>query len=351
MSDQGNVEQAPPPVPGPMAPQANLLGGESALRLAQDPAQQALGRQARHPAQIPWRGWKAVLRRSFEEMISDRMSLAAAGCAFYATLALFPAISMLVSLYGLMFDPLSVEPQLQVVRHLLPPAAYTLLSERVHSLVSQHSATLSAGLVVSSLITLWSAGTGTKGLLSALNVAYEEQETRSFLRFQLVAFGMTLGATLGAVLAIALLVFMPAVMSFIGVSSYQKQLLKAAGYITLLIFVLVALSLLYRFGPARRRPKWHWVTPGSMAATLLWLLVSWLFSLYVGSVSSYSAMYGPLATVIGVMMWFYVTVYVVLFGAELNSELELQTLCDSTEGPPKPLGRRGAYVADHVARR
>ena len=315
-----------------------------------------LGRTAKHPARIPWAGWKRVLMRTFSEMISDRIGLAAAGCAFYATLALFPAISTLVSLYGLAFDPATVEPQLRVLRDLLPRPAFLLISERVHTLVSQPRGTLTISLIISTLVTLWSSSAGTKSILAALNIAYEEKETRSFIRFQLTALTMTLCAILGAALAVALLVFLPAVLDFVprhfgfeAVEAGTQTLLRVGTPILLLLFVGLSFSLLYRFGPSRRSASWHWITPGSLVATMLWLLASTGFSYYVGHVASYDATYGPLGAVVGIMMWFFVTAYVVLLGAELNAELELQTAVDSTAGSPRPIGRRGAYVADHVA--
>ena len=320
-------------------------------------AARELGRDARQPTHIPWTGWKQVLRRTFSEMISDKIGLAAAGCAFYATLALFPAISTMVSVYGLAFDPSTVEPQLRVLRNLLPRPAFLLISERVHTLVSQPRGTLTISLIIGTLVTLWSASAGTKSILAALNMAYEETESRSFVRFQLTALSMTLCAILGAALAVALLVFLPAVLDFIprhfgfeAVEAGTQTLIRIGTPLLLLLFVGASFSLLYRFGPSRRSPGWHWVTPGSLVATLLWLLASTGFSYYVGHVASYDATYGPLGAVVGIMMWFFVTAYVVLLGAELNAELELQTAMDSTAGTPRPIGRRGAYVADHVAK-
>jgi membrane protein len=320
-----------------------------AARLMTMPDARALGRLAYTPWQMPWRGWKAVIHRTLRDMISDRISLIAAGCTFYAVLALFPAISMLVSLYGLVFDPNTVEPQLQVLQRLLPPESFHLIADRVHQLVSRKSGVLGVRLAVSVLITLWSSATGTKSMLSALNMAYGENETRSFLRFQAIAFAMTLGVMLVAVLSLAGLVALPAVIGFFGLSAYGQGLIQAASFLVLLVFVMLSLSLLYRFGPSRRVAKWQWITPGSLVATVLWLAVSVLFSFYVGNLASYDVTYGSLGTAIGIMMWFYVTVYVVLLGAELNAELELQTARDSTEGPPKPIGARGAYVADNIA--
>lgn len=309
----------------------------------------AIGRGATTPVAIPWLGWRQVIRRTLSDMVSDRIGLSAAGCAFWGTLALFPAISMLVSLYGLVFDPLTVEPQLQVLRRLLPISAFALIQDRVHVLVAHGRGSLSASLLISTLVALWSATSGTKSVLAALNVAYDETESRSLIRFQLTALGMTACAVVAAVLAMALLVALPAALDFLEVRLHQALAIQAISYAVLLGMVLLSLSLLYRFGPSRRAARWRWVTPGSMVATVLWLAASLLFTLYVGHVASYDATYGPLGAVIGVMMWFYVTAYAVLLGAELNAELELQTARDSTDGPPKPLGRRGAYVADHVA--
>ena len=323
--------------------------GPEAAELVHEPEAAELGRNAENPAEIPWRGWKAVLHRTLREMISDRVGLVAAGCAFYGTLALFPAISMLISVYGLLFDVVTVEPQLEVLRTLLPASAYDLIQGRVHALVAQPPAKLGLGLLFSTAITLWTSSAAIKSMIAALNLAYEENEERGFFRYQLMALAMTFCAILGAVLGVAMLVLLPAVLAFMGVPSSRKGFITAASLGLLLLFLLIGLSLLYRYGPCRRSASWRWVTPGSLIATTLWAIASFAFSWYVTNIASYDAMYGPLGAVAGTMMWFWVTVYAVLLGAELNSELELQTARDSTDGPPKPLGARGAYVADHVA--
>lgn len=318
-------------------------------RILSAPEARRLGRTANSPAEIPWRGWRAVLRRTLREMLTDRVSLVAAGCAFYGTLALFPAMSMLISLYGLIYDPATVEPQLALLRDLLPPAAYTLIHDRVHMLVTRPPTTLGLGLLISVSVAMWSSASGIKSLIVALNLAYEERETRSFLRYQVVAFSITILAILGAATGLGLLVGLPATLAYLGLPSNQTAWLRVASFGLLVVSVLAGLSLLYRFGPCRPSPRWEWVTPGSMVATLLWVAASAVFSWYVARFSTYDATYGPLGTVVAFMMWLYVTVYAVLLGAELNAELEMQTLSDSTNGAPKPFGRRGAYVADHVA--
>jgi membrane protein len=266
--------------------------------------------------------WRDLVGRTFKASTTDRVSLAAAGCAFYATLALFPAISMLISIYGMVFDPVSVAPQLDFLSGLLPPPAFALIQDRVHLLVSQSRGSLSLNLLASLLLTFWSSSTGAKSVLSAVNVAYDVTEQRPFLRFQAIGLAMTLVAILCAVLAIAVLVFLPAVLAAVGLSRHGGGLLHAASLLMLVGFFSVAIGLLYRFGPSRRPPPDPRIKPGAVLATLLWLLASELLSLYVSHIDSYGATYGSLGAVVGIMLWFYISAYAVLLGAELNARLE-----------------------------
>jgi membrane protein len=262
--------------------------------------------------------------------------MASAGCAFYATLALFPAISTLVSLYGLMFSLANVEQQLRYLRGLLPMPAYTLIAGRVHDLVTQPPTALGVHLVIGSLITFWSAGTGTKSMLSALNVAYNVNEQRSYLRFQAVALSITLAAMLGAVLGIAVLVFVPVVINFVGLEAHSAGLLHAAALVILFAFVAVSIAVLYRVGPSRTRKKEQRIVPGTAVATLLWAVASVLLTFYAANLSSFGTTYGPLAAVVGIMLWFWVTVYAVLVGAELNSLLEVSETASVARGASPP---------------
>jgi membrane protein len=279
-------------------------------------------RDAGPPRSLGWSGWREAIRDTAAEMISDRVSLSSAGCAFFGTLALFPAISMLIFIYGLLFDPHTVEPQLDTLRELLPPAAFRLIAERVHVLVSRETTTLGTGLAISTLVTLWSSMTGTKAILSALNLASKRTEERGFLRFQLISLAFTLYTIIAAVLGIAILVGLPAAISFLGLTAHQKVLLHTGSMAMLLLFVGTAVSLLYRHGPSNMVPRRGWLTPGTLIATLLWVIASALFSFYVGHIASYDALYGPLAAVVGVMMWFWVSAYVVLLGAEIDAARE-----------------------------
>ena len=265
-----------------------------------------------------------LLRRAFilagRATASQRVSLVAAGCAFYATLALFPTITMLISLYGLVYNPSTVQPQLHYLQGFMPPAAFSLISDRIQSVVAQPAKGLGVSLVVSLLISFWSSSTGTKSILNALSLAYHERETRGIIRFQIVAFSMTFIGIIGVAMAIGFLVFVPIALAFLGLPGNLEFLVGLISFAAMVLFVLVALGLLYRFGPAGRGRIFY--APGAAIATLAWLTGSWAFGLYVGHFAAYSATYGPLATLIGLMMWFYLSAYVVLFGAELNAALD-----------------------------
>ncbi len=312
-------------------------------------ASRHFGRDALHPMEIPPRGWWQVLRRVWTEALSDRLSIMAAGCAFYALLALFPAISVLISLYGLILDPMSLEHQLEGARGVLPAAAYDLVAQRVHALAEKGATTLSWGVAFGVALALWSAAAGTKALIIALNGAYEEREKRPFLRYHLTALLFTLCGVLGVGVALSVIVGLPALLQLGWLGPWAQLGASAVSYSLLLAFVTLGLSLLYRFAPSRREAHWRWVTPGSAMAALLWLLASFLFSFYVGNFASYDTMYGSLGAVVVMLFWFYLSAFVVMLGAELNAELELQTKRDTTSGPERPMGDRGAFVADHVA--
>ncbi len=269
-----------------------------------------------------WPTWRRALRAGAVELSKDQVSLVAAGCAFYATLALFPALSMVIALYGLVFDPQTVVPHLALLRDVLPGGAYDLVADRVQALVRQPPANLTFGLLVSFAVTLFSAAAGTRSILGALNLAYSAGAPRRFFHGQATAMALTVGGMLAAALCIALLVLLPAALSFLGTSAPVQLVLRQVSLLVLLVFVLVSVLLLYRVGPSRRPPAWQFVVPGALLATSLWLAASALFSWYVAHLARYDLTYGPLGAVVGLMMWFYVTAFAVLTGAELNAALE-----------------------------
>ena len=275
-----------------------------------------------HPHLPPLAGPRDILLATLRASTTDRVALAAAGCAFWATTALFPAISALVAVYGLLFDPASVATQLDLIADLLPPPAFALIDDRVRELVRQPHGTLSTNLLIGILLALWSAATGTKAMLSALNVAYEAEERRGLLRFQATGLALTLLAVVGAVLAIAGVVLLPVVLALLGLSRFAAVLAHAASLALPVGFFAGAIALLYRVGPSRRRPPHAKVFPGAAAATLLWLAASAALSFYISHLARFGATYGPIGAVVGVMLWFYVSAYAALLGAELNARLD-----------------------------
>lgn len=275
------------------------------------------------------KGAIAIARRVMRAAASDRISLTAAGCAFYAMLALFPGISLLVLVYGLVFDSASVEPQLEVLRELVPEETYQLIAARLHDLVGQPRPRLEWGAIVSGALAIWSASAGTRAMIGALTMAHAAEESRRFLHYHALAIGMTLAITVAAVLAIASLVALPHVVALIGLPQPQAWTLRGTSMTTLLGLVFVGLILVYRLGPSGRHPGLLWTLPGAAVATLLWAAASAAFSLYVSNFAAYDLMYGPLGATIGLLMWFWVSVYVMLLGAELN--VALMTIAASTQ--------------------
>ena len=307
------------------------------------------GRDATRPYHIPLKGWLQVAERVWAESSRDNLSVIAAGCAFYALFAIFPGLSALISLYGLTADPITIEQQLGGLASVLPGEAYNLVIEQVHRLAEASGKLLGWSLVVSLVLSVWSVMSLTQALFAALNIAYEEPERRNMLRYYLNAFIFALLGIIGAVIVLLAIVYVPIVFAYAGYSQQFELIVRVARWPLLALLVLALLALLYRYGPCRHTAKWQWVSVGSVFATSVWLLASAGFSFYVANFAHYDATYGSLGAVIVLLFWLYLSFYIVLLGAELNAELELQTAQDTTSGKPKPRGQRGAFVADHVA--
>jgi membrane protein len=307
------------------------------------------GRDARRPYHIPLRGWWQVAQRVWTESGRDNLTVVAAGCAFFALFAIFPALSALISLYGLTANPATIEQQFGMLADVLPAQAYGIVIEQIHRIVEASSQSLGWSLAVSLGLAFWSATSGTQALFAALNIAYEEPERRGLLQFYLSAFTFTLAGILGGVVMLSAIVYVPILFAVTGYSHAFELFVRVVRWPFLALLVLCFLSLLYRYGPCRRTAKWHWVSMGSVFATTVWLIASAAFSYYVSNFAHYDRFYGSLGAVIILLFWLYISFYIVLLGAEINAELELQTAMDTTAGPPRPIGERGAFVADHVA--
>jgi membrane protein len=309
---------------------------------------QGRGRDARTPKDIPARGWKDILWRVKEQIAQDRLSIIAAGVAFYGLLAVFPGLIALVGLYGLAFDPQQVEQQVSALSGILPPQAADILLGQLHDLTTTDSTALSIGAIGGLLLALWSASAGMRTLMEALNVAYGEEEKRGFLRFYGTALLLTLAAILGTVIALALVIALPIVLKFLGLSSALSWVISIAAWPILVGMMLLGLAIVYRYGPSREEPRWRWVSWGAVTATLLWIAGSVLFTVYVTRFGNYNETYGSVGAIVILLMWFLLSSYAVLIGAELNAEMERQTRADTTSGGDKPMGARGAHAADTV---
>lgn len=304
------------------------------------------GREAAHPAEIPRRGWRDILLRLKEQISDDNVFFIAAGVAFYAFLAVFPGIAAMVSLFGLITDPADVEEWIGAASAVLPPDALALIRDQVHAIVSTPSERLGWSLVISIALALWSATAGIKAIMTALNIAYEEREQRGFIKYYAAALLLTLGAIVFAFVALALVAAFPPLLKQLALPSALEKLLGFGLWFIVGGAFILALAVLYRYAPSRAKPRWRWVSWGAIVATMLWLAGSVLFSLYVANFGDYNETYGALAAIVILLTWFYLTALVVLIGAELNAEMEHQTRVDSTDGRPKPMGARGAKMAD-----
>lgn len=282
------------------------------------------------------------------EMTQDNVDIIAGGLALYALLAVFPALAAAVSIYGLFASPAEIAGHLQQVAGILPEDATSILQQQLSKLAEHPQDTLSFGIIVGIGLALWSARKGMVALMNATNIAYDEEEQRGFFKQLLVSLAFTVGAVVGFLAVLLLGVAVPLALSLLPMGSAAEIILLMVRWVLLFGVAVLGLAVVYRFAPDRNRAQWRWVTPGSLIAATLWLIGSALFALYARNWGSYGETYGALGGVVVLLMWFYLSGYIIILGAEINSELERQTKQDTTAGSPKQLGARGAYSADTV---
>jgi len=309
------------------------------------------GRRADTPSQIGRRGWRDVLMRVYNETFEDNLWVVAAGVAFYGLLSLFPAIAATVSIYGMVADVATIQQHLIALGSVMPGEAQSIVEGQVRAVAESSSTALGFGALLTLGFAIWSAASAVKALMAGLTLAYDETEKRSFIWYNVVALALTVGAILFLLLSLGAIVVLPAVFTFVGLGETAEAVVGFLRWPALAVVVMVALAAFYRYAPCRSRPQWRWVSWGSVFATAAWLAASAGFSWYVSNFASYNETYGTLGAVVILLMWFYLTAYIVLIGAELNAEMEHQTVRDTTDPPDEALGRRGAYVADTVGER
>jgi membrane protein len=307
---------------------------------------QVPGSRASRPQQLTFRGWWQVLRRTVKEMRRDHVTLLAAGVAYAWFLALFPGLIAAVMVYGLVTSPADVEQQVTDMAEGLPEEAQTLLTDQMRSIASGSDQALSIGLVITLALALWSASAGIASLVEAVNIAYDEEETRNFIVKRGLALLLTLGFLIFLAASIGLIAVLPVVLDHLGIGIAATILVEVVRWFGLNLIAVLAVGLIYRVGPDRSAPAARWLSVGSVTAVVLWIAASVGMALYVDNFGSYGETYGSLAGVVVLLLWLWITALAVLLGAELNAEAELQTARDTTTGPPQPMGQRGAVKAD-----
>ncbi len=299
-------------------------------------------------AATPPRGWKTTLSEVWSNRSRHNLSLISAGLAYYALLATFPAMFAAVSLYGLIMAPDQIAQHTQSLTSLLPQEAAGILQAGLMGLSESHGGTLSIGAVVGFVVALFSARAGLDALMTATNIAYSAEEERGLIRRLLVSLALTLGAILGFVLLLLLGVAAPLLWKALGLSEHLQWALQALQWVVLWLVIATGLAILYRFAPCRKNIHWRWITVGSATSALLWAVASLAFSLYVSHFGSYGRTYGAISGVIVLLLWFYLSSYVVLIGAEIDGTVEKQTARPPADPPAERHGLRRETAGGHA---
>ena len=305
------------------------------------------GRQATGPTEIPKTGWRDILLRVKGEISDDHVSISAAGVAFYALLAIFPAIAALIGIAGLIFDPAAIAAQIAQVAALLPENAAQILEDQGRK-VAENTGGATLAAIGGLALALYSASTGMRTLMEGMNIAYDEDEKRGFVALYATSLALTVVLVIGAVVAMGAVLVLPALLGSLGLGSVFQGLLTYGRWPVLALLMILGLAVIYRYAPSRADARWSWITPGAVVASILWVIASIAFSIYVSNFGSYNETYGSLGGVIILLMWLWLSAFIVLLGAELNAEMEHQTERDTTTGESQPMGQRGAAMADKI---
>lgn len=306
------------------------------------------GRNAETPVEIPAAGWKDIAFRLKDEIASDRVGLIAAGVAFYGLLALFPAITALIAISGLLVEPNEIVEQLRGLSGVVPEEVIAIITKQATSVAGSREGGLGLAAILGILIALYSASKGVASLIQGINVAYDEEEERGFIKLKLVTFALTLLLMLGLLIAVLSMLGLPAVLAFVSFGAVFEMIITGLLWLGLFVLTIFGLSVLYRYAPSRDAAEWKWASVGAVVGCLLWIIASAGFAFYVSNFGSYNESFGTLAGVIVLLMWFWISAFIILLGAELNAELEAQTRIDTTQGHDQPMGARDAEKADNL---
>lgn len=307
------------------------------------------GSTAKSPVHIGWSGWRAILWRTFQSMSDKDTSLRCAGVAFFGFLSIFPAIAIVVLLIGILGDHAMMRSEINRLSDFMPDISFDVIVNQLDSLMSQPREGLGIGLAMSVVVALWSGSRGVDALIHAASVAYRETQDRNFFEAVILSFAVTVMGALFMIVALALIAAIPIAVRLLPIPVSAEEMALFLRWPALVALSIAAFTLLYRFTVKRKGAKLRWIWPGATLASLLWLGACLLFSLYVESFGEFEATFGSLAAAVVLLFWLYISAQIFVLGAAFNAEIEMQTTVDSTVGPAKPMGKRGAYVADHVA--
>ena len=339
-------ENASPTPAEDIPPQSDARRDASPAGLAAEGSDR--GRDATSPAEIPATGWKDIRWRVYANIGDHRILALAAGMTYYSILAIFPALAALVAIYGIFTDAGSIAKHLDDVSGFVPGGAIDVAREQLTRVSSKSDRALGLTFLLGLVISLWSANAAMKSLFDTLNIVYGEREKRGFFRLNAISLSFTIAGIVFVLSALAAVVAVPVLLNYLHLSNFSDLLIRIVRWPAMFIALALAIACIYRFGPSRAAPRWHWISWGSSAAALLWLGASALFSWYAANFGTFNETYGSLGAVVGFMTWLWISAIVILLGAELNAEMEHQTARDTTTGAPKPLGARGARMADTV---
>jgi membrane protein len=340
------IKSDPPPTHG----DADLIQ-QSAPAQANEAAREVPGATALSPMQMPPKAWGAIAKRVYVMNDFHNLALLAAGVAFFAFLAFVPLIAVIVSLYGLIADPATVADSLDMLARVAPAEVLTILREQLIQIVTTNKTQQGLGLLIALLFSTYGAMRAATAMMRALNIIYEEHETRGFFRTTWVAVTITLGMAGIAVVGLVSISVFSYVRNFLAgyIGSGAMMLAQTLTWLVAALLVSGTFAIFFRYAPDRRAAKWRWLSLGSIASTVLWLCITLGFGFYASNFGNYNATYGSLATIVIFQMWLFLSAYAVLIGAEINAETERQTFRDSTVGVDRPIGQRGAVLADTVA--
>lgn len=307
------------------------------------------GINAEKPLQIPFAGWKEVLKRVIKQMDKNNIPIMAAGVAFYFFMALFPALLAIVAIYTVTTDPLLIREHLETLEEFMPPETHEFISEKIQNMVDSTDSSLGWGLALSFIFSLWSANKGTFSLFRAINETYDEDNSRGMIKQNIITLSFTLGLMIIGILSLLLIIVYPIINDYLELPEALETAIRWSRWLVLAAILTLCISLIYTYAPQRRHPKFSWVSTGAIIATIIWLMGSLILTIYVQNFDQLEDLYGQISALVILMIWLNITSFSILLGAQINAELEHQTKKDTTTGDHKPIGERQAHFADHVA--